>query len=40
MVGNIPKLTSVQKNTTVASEILYVPFEFWFNRNPGYIGWE
>jgi hypothetical protein len=35
MVGNIPRLTSVQKNTTVASEILYVPFEFWFNRNPG-----
>ena len=33
MVGNIPKLTSVQKNTTVASEILYVPFEFWFNLN-------
>jgi hypothetical protein len=41
MVGNTPKLTSVTKvtpsgsATSVASEILYVPFEFWFNRNPG-----
>jgi hypothetical protein len=37
MVGNIPKLTSVTKAggsaVTVPSEILYVPFEFWFNLN-------
>jgi hypothetical protein len=44
MVGNTPKLTSLVKvnsggsAVTVPSEILYVPFEFWFNRNPGYIG--
>lgn len=41
MVGNTPKLTSLVKvnsgnsAVTVPSEILYVPFEFWFNRNPG-----
>jgi hypothetical protein len=41
MVGNTPKLTSLVKvnsggsSVTVPSEILYVPFEFWFNRNPG-----
>jgi hypothetical protein len=40
MVGNIPQLTTPVKNTsgstvTVASQILYVPLEFWFCRNPG-----
>lgn len=36
MVGNVPKLTNlVTGSATVPSEILYVPFEFWFNRNPG-----
>jgi hypothetical protein len=38
MVGNTPQLTSLVRNTsgsavTVPSEILYVPFEFWFNAN-------
>jgi hypothetical protein len=38
MVGNTPKLTSLVKvnsggaAATVPSEILYVPFEFWFKR--------
>jgi hypothetical protein len=38
MVGNTPKLTSLVKvnsggaAVTVPSEILYVPFEFWFKR--------
>lgn len=42
MVGNTPKLTTLQKingngsgTSSFPSEILYVPFEFWFNRNPG-----
>lgn len=38
MVGNTPKLTQMLKNTTgsavtLPGEILYVPFEFWFNEN-------
>lgn len=40
MVGNIPQLTTPVYNTgssavTVPSQILYIPLEFWFNRNPG-----
>ena len=40
MVGNIPQLTTpVLNNTgssiTVDGQILYIPLEFWFNRNPG-----
>ncbi len=41
MVGNVPMLTTPVLNTTgvdavpVPSQILYVPLEFWFNRNPG-----
>lgn len=40
MVGNIPQLTTPVKNTsgstvTVPSQILYIPLEFWFCRNPG-----
>lgn len=42
MVGNIPQLTTPVynaagsgANVTVDGEILYVPLEFWFNRNPG-----
>ena len=33
MVGNIPALTNAQSATS--SEILYIPLEFWFCRNPG-----
>lgn len=40
MVGNIPQLVNPQENATssdktVAGEILYIPLEFWFCRNPG-----
>jgi hypothetical protein len=35
MVGNIPRLTLPSTNTTLAGEVLYVPLEFWFNRNAG-----
>jgi hypothetical protein len=42
MVGNIPTLTTPVynptgsgSNVTVDGEILYIPLEFWFNRNPG-----
>ena len=40
MVGNVPMLTTPVLNTTnaavtVPSQILYIPLEFWFNRNPG-----
>ena len=40
MVGNTPLLTTPRKNVsgsaiTVAGQILYVPLEFWFARNPG-----
>lgn len=34
MVGNIPSLTNT-KQGTIASEVLYIPLQFWFNRNPG-----
>ncbi len=34
MVGNIPKLTTPTTSGT-DSEILYIPLEFWFNRNAG-----
>ena len=33
MVGNIPALTNAADS--VAKEILYIPLEFWFCRNPG-----
>lgn len=39
MVGNIPQLTTPltvsSGSTTVPGQILYVPLEFWFCRNPG-----
>jgi hypothetical protein len=41
MVGNVPSLTTPLINPTtgssqvVSGQILYVPLEFWFNRNPG-----
>ena len=36
MVGNIPRLTLPTSGaTTLAGEVLYVPLEFWFNRNAG-----
>ena len=36
MVGNIPRLTNTSNGaTTVSKEILYIPLEFWFCRNPG-----
>lgn len=40
MVGDIPQLTAPVLNSsgsavTVPSKVLYVPLEFWFNRNPG-----
>jgi hypothetical protein len=41
MVGNIPQLTTPLLNTntgaavTVPGQVLYVPLEFWFARNPG-----
>jgi len=36
MIGNIPSLTKlVTGATTVDEEVLYIPLQFWFNRNPG-----
>jgi hypothetical protein len=36
MVGHTPKLTTlVSGGTVVPSEILYIPMQFWFCRNPG-----
>jgi hypothetical protein len=37
MVGNTPYLTTPTETTgmTVAGDILYIPLEFFFNRNPG-----
>lgn len=43
MLGNVPSLTNPLFNTTNAAvsvpssgtKILYIPLEFWFNRNPG-----
>jgi hypothetical protein len=40
MLGNIPQLVNPTENTTsdemkVPGEILYIPLEFWFCRNPG-----
>lgn len=41
MVGNIPRLTNITAgpstsgSTLVDKEILYIPLEFWFCRNPG-----
>lgn len=41
MVGNVPQLVTPLFNTntsataTVNGQILYVPLEFWFARNPG-----
>jgi len=41
MVGNIPQLTTPVQvpsggaSVDVQGQILYVPLEFWFNRNPG-----
>ena len=33
MVGNVPQLT--QYSSSIPSTTLYIPLEFWFNRNPG-----
>jgi hypothetical protein len=43
MVGNVPSLVNPYENTsgssvTVKGQILYIPLQFWFNRNPRYIG--
>jgi hypothetical protein len=39
MVGNIPSLTKLVApsgaTATVGGEVLYIPLQFWFNRNPG-----
>lgn len=42
MVGNMPSLVNPKENpastgysVTVAGQILYIPLEFWFCRNPG-----
>lgn len=36
MVGNTPQLTSVTTGSAIVpKEILYIPLEFWFCRNPG-----
>ena len=36
MVGNVPKLTQFTANgNEVESVELYIPLQFWFNRNPG-----
>ncbi len=35
LIGNTPRLTQPQTNVTVAGDILYIPLEFWFNRNAG-----
>ena len=40
MVGNVPRLTTPTLNksgstVTVAGDVLYIPLQFWFNRNPG-----
>jgi hypothetical protein len=43
MVGNVPSLVNPLENLsgaskTVKGQILYIPLQFWFNRNPRYIG--
>jgi hypothetical protein len=41
LVGNVPYLTNLVDNTAgsvavpVPGEILWIPLEFWYNRNPG-----
>jgi hypothetical protein len=39
MVGNTPQLTSIwtagSSSVTVPGKVLYIPLEFWWNRNPG-----
>jgi len=43
MVGNVPKLTNItavpraatNKTLVVPETVLYIPLQFWFNRNPG-----
>lgn len=40
MVGNTPQLTSIwtappDASITVPGKVLYIPLEFWWNRNPG-----
>ncbi|KAG2424925.1 hypothetical protein HXX76_014083 [Chlamydomonas incerta] len=40
MIGNIPELTELkvvkaQETLTIPSYTLWVPLQFWFNRNPG-----
>lgn len=33
MIGNTTALTT--PSSSIASTVLYIPFQFWFNRNPG-----
>jgi hypothetical protein len=40
MVGNVPSLVSPTVNKSgvakvVKGQTLYIPLQFWFNRNPG-----
>jgi hypothetical protein len=40
MVGNVPQLVTplfnqTNSSTAVAGQVLYIPLEFWFSRNPG-----
>ena len=40
MVGNIPSLVNPYENKSgssvvVPGQVLYIPLQFWFNRNPG-----
>lgn len=35
MVGNIPSLTGLKTAGTTTGDVLYIPLQFWFNRNPG-----
>ena len=41
MVGNVPKLTQIYSSnsssstSTIDAYTLYIPLQFWFNRNPG-----
>ena len=38
LIGNLPRLTQPLAGTgsaTMSGEILYIPLEFWFNRNAG-----
>jgi hypothetical protein len=34
MIGDVPELTNVT-NIGIPAYVMYVPFQFWFNRNNG-----